>query len=117
MQPKGTIVYSGTEHVVMNCSAIGHSTIMYHWQQYNTISSEWTTLPRNQQTYTNGISTYTLALLTKNDDGLYRCVATNIDGSGYSNNVTITVYGMYNITVDISMHYILYTLIYRSTHY
>ena len=101
----------------MNCSAIGHSTIIYHWQQYNTISSEWTTLPRNQQTYTNGISTYTLALLTKNDDGLYRCVATNIDGSGYSNNVTITVYGMYNITVDISIHYILYTLIYRSTHY
>ena len=117
MQPKGTIVYSGTENVDMNCSAIGHSTIMYHWQQYNTISSEWTTLPRNQQTYTNGISTYTLALLTKNDDGLYRCVATNIDGSSYSNNVTITVYGMYSITVDISIHYILYTLIYRSTHY
>ena len=78
----------------MNCSAIGHSIIIYHWEKYNTINNEWTKLPTDQQNYTNGISTYRLAMLTKNDDGLYQCVATNIDGSGYSNNVTITVYGV-----------------------
>ena len=92
-------MYSGTDHVDMNCSAIGHSTIMYHWEKYNTISSEWVKLPTDQQMYTDGISTYRLAMLTKNDDGLYQCVATNIDGSAYSNNVTITVYGAYNIRV------------------
>ena len=97
----------------MNCSAVGHSIITYHWEKYNTNSSEWTSLPRNQQIYTNGISTYRLAMLTKNDDGLYRCVATNIDGSGYSNNVTITVYGMYVIAllliiINICMYPLLY---------
>ena len=77
----------------MNCSAIGHSTIMYHWEKYDANSSEWNSLSTNQQTVTNGISTYRLTMLKKSDDGVYRCVATNIDGSGYSNRVTITVYG------------------------
>ena len=79
----------------MNCSAIGHSTIMYHWEKYDANSSDWNPLPTNQQTVTNGVSTYRLTMLKKSDDGIYRCIATNIDGSGYSNRVTITVYGTY----------------------
>ena len=97
LQPEGAIVHTGTEHVDMNCSAIGHSTIMYHWQKYNTNSSEWTSLPTDQQIDTSKMSTYRINMLAKSDDGIYRCVATNIDGSGYSKNVTITVYGKFVI--------------------
>jgi len=95
LQPKGTILHTGTNNVNMTCSAIGHSVIMYHWEKYNTNSSEWSALPRNQQIDTSDISTYRLQMLTKEDDGVYRCVATNIDGSGYSKTATITVYGTY----------------------
>ena len=94
LQPEGAIVHTGTDHVNMSCSAIGHSTITYRWEKYNTNSSRWSSLPTNQQTITNGISTYRLEKLNKSDDGSYRCVATNIDGSGYSDRITITVYGM-----------------------
>ena len=95
LQPRGAIVHTGTNSIDMNCSAIGHSTIMYHWEKYNANSSEWSALPRNQQIDTSDISTYRLQMLTKEDDGVYRCVATNIDGSGYSKSATITVYGMH----------------------
>lgn len=94
LQPVGTTVHTGTDYVDMNCSAVGHSTIMYHWEKYNANYSEWSSLPTNQQTDINKTSTYRLRMLTKSDDGMYRCVATNIDGSGYSQRVTITVYGM-----------------------
>ena len=99
----------------MNCSAIGHSTIMYHWEKYNTNRSEWTALATDQQINTNGISTYRINMLTKRDDGIYRCAATNIDGSGYSKNVTITVYGM--LHYNIVMHIKILCLLCRSTHY
>ena len=95
LQPVGATVHVGTDEVEMNCSAIGHSRISYHWERHNFNNSEWSSLTKDRQTDINDVSTYTLIKITKNDEGMYRCVATNIDGSGYSNNATITVYGMY----------------------
>ena len=94
LHPKGAVVHAGTGYIDMNCSAVGHSTLMYHWEKYNANSSEWSSLPTNQQSYSSGISTYRLKTLKKSDDGIYRCAATNIDGSGYSKTTTITVYGV-----------------------
>ena len=79
----------------MNCSAIGHSTISYQWEKYNSNENNWQTIPKNQQIDIDNISTYRINILTENDNGKYRCVALNIDGSGYSESAIITVYGTY----------------------
>ena len=94
LQPVGATVYVGADEIEMNCSAIGHSRISYHWERHNFNTSEWSSLAKDHQTDINGVSTYTLMKIGKNDEGMYRCAATNIDGSGYSDNATITVYGM-----------------------
>jgi len=92
-QPKGATMYIGADKIEMNCSAVGHSKIDYHWERYNFNNSEWSSLAKDQEARINNVSIYRLTNLTKSDEGMYRCVATNIDGSGYSNNVTVTVYG------------------------
>ena len=102
LQPVGTIVHVGTDKVEMSCSAVGHSKISYHWERYNFNNSEWSSLIKNQQTDINDMSTYRLTNITINDEGMYRCAATNIDGSGYSDNATITVYGKY-VTLHIQI--------------
>ena len=95
LHPVGTTVHVGTDEVEMSCSAIGHSRISYHWERYNFNNSQWSSLTKDGQTDVDDVSTYTLTNIVTNDEGIYRCAATNIDGSGYSNNATITVYGMY----------------------
>ena len=95
LHPFGTTVYVGTDDVDMSCSATGHSRISYHWERYNFNNSQWSSLTKDGQTDVDGVSTYTLTNIATNDEGMYRCAATNIDGSGYSDNATITVYGMY----------------------
>ena len=93
LHPKGATVHVGTDELEISCSAVGHGRITYHWERYNFNSSEWSSLSVDQQNYINNVSTYRLRKLMKNDDGMYRCAATNIDGNGYSNNAIITVYG------------------------
>ena len=95
LHPVGTTVHVGTHEVEMSCSAIGHSKISYHWERYNFNNSHWSSLTKNGQTYADGVSSYILTNIVTNDEGIYRCAATNIDGSGYSDNATITVYGTY----------------------
>ena len=107
LQPVGATVYVGADEVEMNCSAIGHSRISYHWERYNFNNSEWSSLIKDQQSDINDVTLYTLTNITKTDEGMYRCVATNIDGSGYSNNATIIVYGKYAITYIIIHMYIM----------
>jgi len=93
LHPQGTTVYTGTKTVKMNCSAVGHGTIKYQWERYLNETNEWATLPTDQQNDIANISMYTIRNLNKNNDGIYRCGASNIDGISYSKNTTITVYG------------------------
>ena len=94
LQPVGTTIHVGADKVNINCSGIGHSGLSYHWERYNFDNNEWSSLTKDQQSFINNVSIYTLTNITENDEGMYHCAATNIDGSGYSNNATITVYGM-----------------------
>ena len=95
LHPVGTTVYVGTDEVKITCSATGHSRISYHWERYNFNNSQWSSLTKDGQTDVDGVSIYTLTNIATSDEGMYRCAATNIDGSGYSDNTTITVYGTY----------------------
>ena len=103
LQPVGTTVHVGADKVEMSCSAVGHSKITYHWERYNFNNSEWSSLTKDGQIDIDDLSMYRLTNIARNDEGMYRCAATNIDGSGYSDNATITVYGKYI--------YFIYTLI------
>jgi len=93
LHPQGITVHVGTRMVTLSCSAVGHGTIKYQWERYLTSSSEWTILPTDQQSDIVNISIYTIESLSKDNDGVYRCGASNIDGISYSINTTINVYG------------------------
>ena len=93
LHPVGTTVHIGTDKIEMSCSATGHNRISYHWERYNFNNSQWSSLTKDGQADVDGVSTYTLTNIAANDEGMYRCAATNIDGSEYSYNATITVYG------------------------
>ena len=41
----------------------------------------------------------TFSVISEEDEGVYRCVVTNDDGSVMSNNATIHVYGKYSMTI------------------
>ena len=84
--------------VTLSCSAVGYGAIKYQWERYLTNSSEWIILPTDQQSDLVNISIYAIENLHKDDDGVYRCGASNIDGISYSINTTINVYGKENIS-------------------
>ena len=70
LHPVGTTVHVGTDEVEMSCSAIGHSGISYHWERYNFNNSQWSSLTKDGQTDVDDVSTYTLANIVTNDEGI-----------------------------------------------
>ena len=79
--------------VAMSCSATGIGPIYYRWEKYNPIRDTW----RNPSSRARGYRQQRLKfnVITKADEGVYRCVVTNDDGSVVSNNATLHVYGKY----------------------
>ena len=78
------------------CSANGIGPIHYQWEMYQSSNDGWI-IPVHR--VVNSTSpTLKFSMISEEDEGIYRCVATNDDGSVASNNATITVYGMYIIT-------------------
>ena len=80
------------EQVVMWCLAVGKGSIQYHWEKYELSSDTWKSL--SHQAYATS-QNLTFSNISEDDEGIYRCVATNDDGSTESNNATVTVYGEY----------------------
>ena len=77
----------------MSCSATGIGPIYYRWEKYHLPSNTW----RNPSHRATGITEQRLKfrVITKADEGIYRCIVTNDDGIVISNNATIHVYGKY----------------------
>ena len=75
----------------LNCSAIGMGPIYYHWEKYDSSSSTW----KNPSHTATSITTQKLkfSVITEEDEGVYRCVVTNNDGSVISDNATVSIYG------------------------
>jgi len=96
----------------MECLATGMDPILYKWEKYQSSSISWIT-PSN--TVVNATSpTLKFTVITEEDEGIYRCIVTNDDGSVASDNATITVYGEFvyssNI-IEFSLHVIFYEIL------
>ena len=77
--------------------AIGIGPIYYQWQKYNLFSNSWISPSSRADNITSPTLTFTV--ITEEDEGLYRCIASNDDGDVFSDYANITVYGM-----DIAIH-------------
>ena len=95
IHPKSTTLRENdTNEVVMHCLAVGMGYIQYHWEKYELSSGTWMEL--SHQAYTTS-SNLTFSIISEENEGVYRCVATNYDGSTASGNATLRVYGGYYI--------------------
>ena len=77
----------------MSCSATGIGLIYYRWRKYNSSRNTWRNPSRRATSITG--QRLKFGVITKADEGVYRCIVTNNDGSVLSNNATVHVYGKY----------------------
>jgi len=92
MQPSPSVIReNGVNVVAMECMASGVGAIYYRWEKYMSSSNSWIKPSRRAVDTTS--SKLIFSLITEEDEGVYRCITTNDDGSTMSNNATITVYG------------------------
>ena len=87
--------------------ATGIGPIYYQWQKYDHFSNNWISPSSRADNITS--PNLTFSAITEEDEGLYRCVASNDDGDVFSDYANITVYGkdiiiiMYVLTVCMYM--------------
>ena len=75
----------------MSCSAVGMSPIHYQWEKYNTTSNSW--ISPTHRAVNIASSDLKFNVIREEDEGVYRCIVTNDDGSVTSDNATVYVYG------------------------
>ena len=75
----------------MYCLATGMTPMQYKWEKYQPTNDSW------KKPSSKAISITSPKLIfseiTEEDEGVYRCVATNSDGIVVSNNATLSVLG------------------------
>ena len=95
-QPVSIALKSGDLNVIaMSCSAVGMGPIYYQWQKYNSSNNSWISLSRRAVNITS--SDLKFSVVREEDEGFYRCIVTNDDGSVISDNATVHVYGEYSV--------------------
>ena len=75
----------------VSCLAIGIGTIYYRWQKYHLFNNVWISPSHRAVNITS--PSLTFSVVTEEDEGVYRCVVTSNDGSVFSDNATVRVYG------------------------
>ena len=63
----------------------------YQWQKYDHFSNKWISPSSGADNITS--PNLTFSVITEEDEGLYRCIASNDDGDVFSDYANITVYG------------------------
>jgi len=94
IQPNTPVHYkqNATNVVALNCSAVGAGNIHYTWERYHSPNNSWI---RPSQRVVNATSPQLIfSVIMEEDNGTYRCIATNHDGNAIS-NATIFVHGQY----------------------
>ena len=77
--------------IAVSCLAIGISPIHYQWEKYHLFNNSWINPSHRAINITSPNLKY--SVITEEDEGVYRCVVTNNDGSVISDNATVCVYG------------------------
>ena len=81
----------------LHCSAIGIGPIYYRWEKYNLHNNTWMNPSGRAISITN--QNLKFSVITKEDEGIYRCIVTNDDGSVISDNATVHIYGKCHATL------------------
>ena len=85
-------------HTVI-CWATGMGPIYYRWEKYHLSNNSW--ISPSHRVVNNTSPNLNFSVITEEDEGVYRCVVTNDDGSVISDNVTVHVYGEYSVYLAI----------------
>ena len=78
---------------ILSCDATSVTPVEFHWEKFNDDKAIWGPLPSS--TSLDGIETKTISSssIKQNDEGIYRCTASNSIGTSISDIANITVYG------------------------
>ena len=99
VHPKPILLRTGSYIVnALSCVASGIGPFYYQWKKYDSYNDSWIK-PSNRA---NNVTSSELIFseVIEEDEGIYRCVVTNDEGSVLSNNATITVYGKNCIVIS-----------------
>ena len=75
----------------MSCSAVGIGPIYYQWEKYNSSNNNW--ISPSHRAVNIASSVLKFNVIRKENEGVYRCIVTNDDGSVTSDNATVHGYG------------------------
>ena len=76
----------------IECAATGTGPILYKWEKYQPSNDSWIR-PSSRVVDNITLPELIFSVITEEDEGIYRCVVSNYDGSVITDNATITVYG------------------------
>ena len=83
--------------IAVSCSAVGMGPIYYQWEKYNTSNNSWISL--SHRAVNIALPDLKFNVIREEDEGVYRCIITNDDGSVTSDNATVRVYGKYPVAL------------------
>lgn len=96
IQPESQVIKEKERSIlVFWVFASGVGPLYYQWQKYDPVTNGWIA-PSSRVEDIKSLN-LTFSLITKEDQGIYRCIVSNDDGHIISNNATIAVYGMFII--------------------
>ena len=91
-QPISMTIREGELNVIaVSCLAIAIGSIHYRWERYHLFNNSWISPSHRALNITSPNLKY--SVITEEDEGVYRCVVINNDGSVISDNATVHVYG------------------------
>ena len=93
-QPVSQTIKEGDLNIVaLNCLAIGMGPIYYQWEKYHLSKNSWVIPSHRSRAVSTTSPNLKFSVITQEDEGVYRCIATNDDGSVISVNASVKVYG------------------------
>jgi len=88
----------------LKCMATGTGPILYKWEKYQPSDDSWIR-PSSRVVDNLKVPKLTFNVIIEEDEGIYRCVVSNYDGSVITYNATITVYGMLSFLKRIQYYF------------
>ena len=84
--------------IAMSCSAVGMGPIYYQWEKYDSSKNGW--ISHSHRDVNIASPDLKFSVIREEDEGVYRCIVTNDDGSVISDNATVHVYGECSVALS-----------------